>query len=139
MAAEVMNPKHMVAVTDVHYRAMMQRALAMKPQKRHLFKGHVCDKQGARSAVVYKDGGLWERCTGRRVVSLATIDVESLTPLTSTAVLLNRLRHGGADAITEHVAATHHIHTVIAGNATGNHHRNHYVRVPQHATTPAYK
>ena len=122
-------------IRDEVYHCIMRKVLALKPKKRKLYKGFLFDKHGQKSRVRFYKGQLqdYDSTTHRFGVlesfsqtRARIVEAEAESPVVEATSTLGLAVLSGRDEIASKI-----LQATIEDSHTGNHYRNHYVKVPK--------
>ena len=128
---------HISTIRDEDYHHIMREVLALKPRKRKLYKGFLFDKHGQKSRVRFYKGQLqdYDSTTHRFGVlesfsqtraRILIVEAEAESPVVEATSTLGLAVLSGRDEIALKI-----LEATIEDSHTGNHYRNHYVKVPK--------
>ena len=117
--------KGQTIVPDNIYDGMMAKIMALPEKKRHKWHHTLTDKWGTKTKCIYKDGQIYNWCILKRahcwakVVSFRELKGGINVPCSSVG---DAIEEGNFEAM---------FWSTVEENQTGNHYRNHRVKVPK--------
>lgn len=112
-----------VMIEPTEYKEKMKEIESLPERKQKQWKSHLLDKRGTKSRLIYRNGKLWNYS----LIASQYVEVRPFDPTSYDMVPASRLGQAivaGGDMASE-------IHAEVDEHHTGNHYRNHAVKVPK--------
>ena len=126
LASAVVPSNALVVLDDDAYDQIIAEVEALPKRTRQLWKSVLLDKWGAKSRLAYREGKLWNYSSIRHEF-VEAVPRRSALGNTTACTACSKV----GQEVLEGANMTETVEQTVLNNYSGDHHRNHYIKIPK--------